>query len=60
MYLMKSGRKCDFFWNDKEYTGCIVPSEKHEFPDVIRLEDGTILDAPLSEIDFIVDSLEYE
>lgn len=60
MYLMKSGRTCDFFWNGEKYTGKIVPDNTRDYPYAIELEDGTRLDAPIAEVDFIVDSLEYE
>jgi len=59
-YLMKSGQKCRFIWKDKEYVGRIVPVENYGFPYSVVTEDGTEFDAPLSEIDFIIDSLEYE
>lgn len=59
-YLMKSGRKCRFIWKEKEYVGRIVPIEKYGFPYSVVTDDGTEFDAPLSEIDFIIDSLEYE
>ena len=58
MYLMKSGRKCRFFWKDKEYVGRIKPDKAGKY--IVVTEDGIRLDAPLSEFDFIVDSLEYE
>ena len=60
MYLMKSGRTCDFFWNGEKYTGKIVPDNTRDYPYAIELEDGTRLDVPIAEVDFIVDSLEYE
>lgn len=59
-YLMKSRQKCRFIWNDKEYVGHIVEVEKYGYPYSVVTEDGTEFDAPLSEIDFIIDSLEYE
>ena len=57
MYLMKSRRHCRFLWKDREYTGWItwIDGEYR-----IRTEDGEVLDADLSEIEFIIDSLEYE
>jgi len=57
---MKSSKKCKFIWKDKEYIGRIVPVEKYGFPYSVVTDDGTEFDAPLSEIDFIVDDLEYE
>ena len=59
-YLMKSGNTCRFIWKDKEYTGRIVPIEKYGYPYSVVTDDGTEFDAPLSEMDFIIDSLEYE
>ena len=59
-YLMKSGEKCKFIWKGKEYTGRIVPVEKYGFPYSVITEDGTEFDAPLSEIDFIIESLNYK
>ena len=59
-YLMKSGKKCKFIWKDKEYIGRIVPFEKYGYPYSVVTEDGTEFDAPLSEIDFIIESLDYE
>ena len=57
MYLMKSRRHCRFLWKDREYIGWItwIDGEYR-----IRTEDGEVLDADLSEIEFIIDSLEYE
>ena len=57
MYLMKSRRPCRFLWKDKEYTGSITWVDG-EYK--IRTEDGQILDADLSETEFIIESLEYE
>ena len=57
MYLMKSRRHCRFLWKDREYTGWItwIDGEYR-----IRTEDGEVLDADLSEIEFIIDSLDYK
>lgn len=57
MYLMKSGRKCRFLWKDKEYTGRILWIEGEY---MIKTEEGEILDADFNEVEFIIDSLEYE
>lgn len=54
MYLMKSGTMCKFIWKEKEYRGSI----DRDFN--IVLENGEYLDADLSEVDFIVDSFDYE
>lgn len=59
-YLMKSGEKCKFIWKGKEYTGSIVPVAKYGFPYSVVTEDGTEIAAPLSEIDFIIESLNYK
>ena len=57
MYLMKSRRHCRFLWKDREYTGWItwIDGEYR-----IKTEDGEVLDANLSEIEFIIDSLDYK
>lgn len=54
LYLMKSGKECSFFWNGDVYRGRI--DNKNQ----IRLTDNTILEADINEVDFIIDSLEYE
>lgn len=56
MYLMKSGRSCRFFYKNNEYTGKIqfINGKYH-----VVLNDGQILDADISEVDFIPDSFEY-
>lgn len=55
-YLMKSGQKCKFFWNGKEYYGGIrFINDEYK----IALESGEILNADLKEVDFLVDQLEY-
>ena len=59
-YLMKSGRKCKFIYKNEEFVGKLVPIEKFGYPYSVVTEDGKEIDAPLSEIDFIIDSLEYE
>ena len=56
MYLMKSGNKCHFFWQGQEYIGQIRYDGK-EYR--IRLEDGSYLEAPLEEVECIIDSLKY-
>lgn len=57
MYLMKSGSTCRFFWKGNEYTGRIIWSAgKYR----IETEDGEILDAGLDEVEFVIDSLDYE
>lgn len=57
MYLMKSGTYCRFLWKDKEYIGRIIWPED-EFK--IETIDNQILDADPSEVEFIIDSLEYQ
>ncbi len=59
-YLMKTGKKCRFIWNGKEYIGQIVPLEKYGFPYSVVTDEGTEFDAPLSEIEFVIDDIEYE
>ena len=54
MYLMKSGIMCKFIWKDKEYRGSIDQDYN------IVLDNGEYLDANLTEVDFIIDSLDYE
>lgn len=56
MYLLKSGRKCRFFWNDQEYNGTFSYDGEYK----ICLEDGSLLPADINEIEFIIDSLEYK
>lgn len=57
MYLMKSGSGCKFLWNDTEYYGRIVWEEgKYK----IKLEDGSILDADLDDVEFVIESLQYQ
>ncbi len=58
-YLMKSGRKCKFIYKNEEFVGKLVPIEKFGYPYSVVTEDGKEIDVPLSEIDFIIDSLEY-
>lgn len=58
MYLMKSSRRCKFFWKGEEYFGKIV-YEGNVYR--IKLDDGTILAADpekAGEVEFIV--LDYE
>lgn len=57
MYLMKSGEPCRFFWKEKEYEGTICCLEDKYG---IRLTDGSILDADINELDFIIESLRYK
>lgn len=57
MYLMKSGRRCRFFWNDQEYTGRIQYYDREYH---IILEDGSILPANVNEVEFVIESLEYK
>lgn len=57
MYLMKSGEPCRFFWREEEYEGTICCLEDKYG---IRLTDGSILDADIKEVDFIIDSLQYK
>lgn len=57
MYLMKSGSPCRFHWKDREYIGRIIWADG-EYR--IKTEDGQVLNADLSETEFIIDSLEYE
>ena len=59
-YLMKTGKKCRFIWKGKEYIGQIVPLEKYGFPYSVVTDDGTEFDAPLSEIEFVIDDIDYE
>lgn len=59
-YLMKSGRKCKFIYKNEEFVGRLVPIAKFGYPYSVITEDGKEINAPLSEIDFIIDSLEYE
>lgn len=59
-YLLKSGAKCKFFWQGEEYEGTLAYTPDKEYPFSAKLLDGTVLDAPLNEIDFIVESLEYK
>lgn len=56
MYLMKSGRQCRFFWHDQEYTGRIQYYDREYH---IILEDGSELPADISEVEFVIESLEY-
>jgi len=57
MYLMKSGCPCRFLWKDKEYIGRITwDGDKYR----IITKEGQVLDADLSEVDFVVESLEYQ
>ena len=57
MYLMKSGRKCRFLWEGKEYVGRIIwKDNKYR----IQTDNGILPDADLSDVEFIIDSLEYE
>lgn len=57
MYLMKSGQKCKFIWNEREYMGRIVwRDNQYE----IALDNGEVLDAKLDEVDFIVEELDYK
>ena len=55
MYLMKSGQPCRFFWNGQEYSGRL----KYDRKAYIELESGERLDADPTEVDFIIESLEY-
>ncbi len=57
MYLMKSGRPCRFLWNDREYTGRILWKDGRYR---IQTEDDGLLDADLSEVEFVIESLEYK
>lgn len=57
MYLMKSGQKCKFIWNEEEYVGRIIWRDNQY---KIALENGEIIDAELSEVDFVVEELEYK
>jgi len=54
MYLMKSGVSCRFIYENTEHRGRIDRNMK------IVLENGEYLDAPLEEVDFVVDGFEYE
>ena len=56
-YLMKSGQPVKFFWNGKEYKGCIVyDSETRSYK--AKTEEG-LLPAELKDMDFIIESLQY-
>ena len=57
MYLMKSEQPCRFIWEGNEYGGTI-PWTDEEYK--IRLKSGEYLDAKLEDVDFIIESLEYE
>ncbi len=56
MYLMKSGLPCKFFWKGDAYRGHLeyCRGKYH-----IILEDGSTLEAPLDEVDFVIESLKY-
>lgn len=54
LYLMKTGTMCTFIWKEQEYRG------RFDRDLNILLENGEYLDADLSEVDFIIDSFEYE
>lgn len=57
MYLMKSGQKCKFIWNEKEYMGRIVwQDNQYKICD----DNDEVIDAKLSEVDFVVEELEYQ
>ena len=56
-YLMKSRQRCQFYWNNEEYTGTIQESGHGNY--YILLDDNTILDADLKDVEFIADSFEY-
>ena len=57
MYLMKSGQKCKFIWNDNEYEGRIIWRDG-EYK--ILVDDEKVLDAEISEVDFLVEELDYK
>jgi len=57
MYLMKSGQKCKFIWNGDEYLGRIVWREDRFR---IALDNDEVIDAELSEVDFVIDELDYK
>ena len=56
MYLMKTGKKCSFFYKDIKYSGSVIYSDSGYR---IKLEDGRELDSDLKDVDFIIEDLEY-
>lgn len=57
MYLMKSGVTCKFTWNKESYYGRVV----HEGDQYrILLHDGHYLEADIKDVEFVIESLEYQ
>lgn len=65
MYLMKSGQTCRFLWENQEYTGKIVYANGgYRIKVIDETSDASscneqFIDAPIEEVDFIIESLDY-